>query len=244
MISVTILTKNSTRYLRRVLEALKDFAEILVLDTGSTDDTIAIAQSFSNVKVYEHPFEGFGKAHNLASSLATYDWILSLDSDEIMTADLAHEVLELSLSSNLVYSIPRNNYYRGKFIKGCGWYPDRVVRLYNRKATQFSNALVHEKVLADDLKIIPLKNPVLHFPYNSIEDFLSKMQLYSSLFAQDNRHRKASLWTAISHALFTFIKSYFIKRGFLLGSQGLEISIYNAVTVYYKYLKLRDLHTS
>ena len=241
MISVTILTKNSTRYLQRVLEALVEFDEVAILDTGSVDDTLEIAKRFSNVVIYKHEFEGFGKAHNLISSLATHDWIFSLDSDEIATPALAQEILELTLNPKCAYSISRHNYYRGKFIKGCGWYPDRVVRLYNKKTTQFSDAFVHEKVLTDNLKVISLEQPALHFPYNSIDDFLNKMQFYSSLFAKEKCGKKSSsLLHAISHGLFAFMKSYFLKRGCLLGAEGFEISAYNAITAYYKYLKLRD----
>jgi glycosyltransferase involved in cell wall biosynthesis len=241
MISVTILTKNSSRYIKQVLEALGAFPEVAILDTGSTDETLEIAKNFKNVVIYKHEFEGFGKAHNLISSLATHDWILSLDSDEIVSLEFCKEVLSLTLNPRSVYTISRHNYYRQRFIKGCGWYPDRVTRLYNRKTTQFSDAFVHEKVLSDGFTITPILSPVYHYPYNSIDDFLNKMQLYSTLFAKEKAQKtKSSLLKAISHGLFAFFKSYFLKRGILLGGEGFEISAYNAITAYYKYLKLRD----
>ncbi len=241
MISVTILTKNSSRYIEKVLSALQEFDEVAILDTGSTDNTVEIARRFPNVIVHFHTFAGFGEAHNRITALAKNDWILSLDSDEIASKDIVDEILHTELDSQCVYSFSRHNYYRGKFIKGCGWYPDTVVRLYNRSKTGFSDAYVHEKVLTEGLKVVSFKAPVLHFPYNTIDDFLSKMQLYSSLFAKDKRGKKrASLFQAISHALFSFFRCYFLKKGILLGSQGFEISAYNAITAYYKYLKLRD----
>ena len=241
MISVTILTKNSSRYIKQVLEALEPFGEVAILDTGSTDETLEIAKNFKNVVIYKHEFEGFGKAHNLISSLATHDWILSLDSDEVVSPDFCKEVLSLTLNPRSVYTISRHNYYRKRFIKGCGWYPDRVVRLYNRKATQFSDAFVHERVLSEGLKTISIDAPVYHYHYNSIDDFINKMQLYSTLFAKEKAKKKqSSLLKAISHGFFAFFKSYVLKRGILLGGEGFEISAYNAITAYYKYLKLRD----
>jgi len=243
MISVTILTKNSERYIERILEVLRTFDEVIILDTGSEDGTLAIAAKFANVTVHRHPFIGFGYSHNLASSFAKHDWILSLDSDEIPSREFIEEVLALQLDPACVYSLERHNFYRGKFIKGCGWYPDRVVRLYNRKKTQFSEDFVHEVVLSKGFKTISITAPVSHFPYRSIDDFISKLQHYSTLFAKQYEQRKpSSLPRAILHGSFAFLKSYILKRGFLYGSQGFEISVYNGITAYYKYLKLRDIN--
>jgi glycosyltransferase involved in cell wall biosynthesis len=244
MITVTILTKNSSRYIAKVLQSLQRFDEVLILDTGSTDNTLEIVKTFPNVVLHTSPFIGFGPSHNLASSLAKHDWILSLDSDEIASSEFVEEVLALSLNPMTVYTLSRHNYYRGKFIKGCGWYPDRVVRLYNRTKTQFSEALVHEAVISTGMKTQNLLGPIFHYPYNTIDDFLNKMQQYSTLFAKQYQgKKKSSVTTAIGHGLFAFLKSYFLKKGILLGSQGFEISAYNGITAYYKYLKLRDLNS-
>lgn len=241
MISVTVLTKNSRQHIHKVLSALQLFPEIIVYDTGSTDDTMTIASQFPNVTLKCAPFEGFGPTHNKASQCAKYDWILSVDSDEVMTPELATEILQLTLQDHYVYSFPRNNYYRGKWIRWCGWYPDRQVRLYNRTQTCFSDAQVHEAINVIGEKHIRLRHAVHHYPYATAADFLSKMQSYSTLFAQQNHgKRKSSLSKAIGHALFAFIKSYLIKRGFLGGSEGFEISLYNANTAFYKYVKLAE----
>jgi len=243
--SATILTKNSEKYLERILQALAPFDEILILDTGSEDSTLKIAAKFPNCRTMRHPFIGFGATHNLASSFAKHDWIFSIDSDEIPSKALLEEIFSLNLNPASCYSFCRENWYRGKLIKGCGWYPDRVVRLYNKKTTSFSEDLVHEAVKTKGLKVIPLKNPVTHYPYRSIDDFLVKMHHYSTLFARQYQHkRSSSLPRALLHSSFSFLKSYFLKRGFLYGSQGFEISFYNASTAYYKYLKLRDLNNS
>ena len=241
MISVTILTKNSERYLAKVLKALTQFNEVAILDTGSKDSTLEIAKQFSNVTIHKAPFEGFGPSHNHISQLARNDWILSIDSDEIATPELASEILSLQLDSSSVYSFCRHNFYRGRFIKGCGWYPDRVVRLYNRTKTAFSNDLVHERVLSDHMRRVDLQNPVEHYPYFTISDFLTKMQSYSTLFAEQYKGKKSSsFFKALTHGLASFLKSYILKKGFLLGSEGFEISVYNGNTAFYKYLKLRE----
>lgn len=244
-ISVTILTKNSASTLKNVLEALELFDEVLIYDNGSTDETLEIASSFRNARIEKGSFDGFGPTHNKASALAKNDWIFSVDSDEIATKQLVEEINKLKLDIRCVYSVWRKNFYRDTFVKGCGWYPDRVNRLYNKTTTRFSSDLVHEKIQSCSLHEVKLNNPLLHTPYKSIAEFLNKMQNYTSLYAtQEGGKKKSSLAIAITHGIFAFIKSYLIKRGILLGSVGLEISIYNGITSYYKYLKLREKRSS
>ncbi len=239
MISVTILAKNSQQYIHEVLSALKTFDEVLLYDTGSTDKTMEIAGSFPNVTIIEEKFIGFGPTHNNASAAAKNDWILSIDSDEVVTLELAQEIAKTTLNKDCVYSFPRNNYFNGKFIKWCGWHPDRQYRLYNRTKTHFSEAQVHESIIIENMQHIPLKSPFIHYSYASISDFLQKMQLYSDLFAKQNAGKKSSsLPKALAHGIFAFFKSYILKRGFLGGYEGFVISAYNGHTAYYKYLKL------
>jgi glycosyltransferase involved in cell wall biosynthesis len=240
VITATVLTKNSAATLLATLESLRRFPEVLILDTGSTDKTLEIGRSFPNVRIVEREFQGFGKTHNVASELAAHDWILSIDSDEILSPELGSEILLLELDSQCVYSIDRHNYFEGKHIQCCaGWYPDRIIRLYNRKSTQFSEDRVHEKIISDGFRIVPLSHALIHTPYQTIEQFLHKMQVYSTLFADQNAGVKhSSLGKAIRHGLAAFLKSYFLKRGFLGGREGFIISLYNGHTAYYKYLKL------
>lgn len=239
MITVTILTKNNEETLGSVLESVKNFDEVVLLDTGSTDTTLEFAQIYPNVKVFHSPFIGFGPLHNLAAKHASNEWILSLDSDEVLTPELAQEILSLELDSKKVYSFPFNNYFNGKHIKWCGWYPDRHIRLYNKQLTSFTNDQVHEHIQTVGLSEVKLKAPVKHYSYRSISDFLQKMETYSNLFAQQNaQKKKSSLSKALFHGGFAFIKSYVIKRGFLGGKEGYIISLYNAQTTFYKYLKL------
>lgn len=239
-ITVTILTKNAADTLTATLESCRFFSEVLIFDTGSTDQTLEIAKRYPNVRIVERSFCGFGPAHNEASELSSYDWILSIDSDEIMTPELAEEILSLELVSDQVYSLHRCNYFQGKWIRYCsGWYPDWNVRLFHRKQTHFTNALVHEAVQTEGKQVVFLKGKLLHTPYRSVEQLLMKMQHYSSLFAEQNKEiKQASLKTALFHGVGAFLKNYFLKRGFLGGKEGFIISLYNAQTTYYKYLKL------
>lgn len=247
-ISVTILCKNSSRYLVEVLQALQRFDQVLIYDNGSTDDTIAIAQRFSNVTVKIGDFLGFGPTHNIASALAKHDWILSIDSDEVISSELVEEIaclLQADGGVNFVCSIPRNNYYNGRWIRWCGWYPDRQWRLYNRTATRFSEQYVHEGVVVAGLEKLQLHSPMKHYSYADTKDFLAKMQHYSELFAKQNCGKKSSsVWSAIAHGAFAFFKSYILKRGVLGGYEGFVISVYNGNTAFYKYLKLREYNRS
>lgn len=244
MISVTILTRNCEQTLRPTLQSLKSFSEVIVWDTGSTDSTLEIAKEFPNVKTVTGTFVGFGPTHNLASSQASHDWILSIDSDEVLSPELIDEIQQLKLNEDQVYSLNRKNFFNKKWIRWCGgWHPDRVVRLYHRQKTHFSDAQVHEKIISNHLKVVELNSSLLHTPYRNMSDFLSKMQTYSTLFAEQNRQKKSScIWKAILHGWQAFIKSYFFKRGFLGGKEGFIISAYNGHTAFYKYLKLMEVN--
>jgi glycosyltransferase involved in cell wall biosynthesis len=237
-----MLTKNSEKTLTQTLESLKTFAEVIVLDTGSTDKTLEIASQFSNVSLHKAPMTGFGDLHNKAASLSSHDWILSIDSDEVLSDELVKEIHALALDPIYIYAIRRDNYFNGKKMRCCaGWHPDWVARLYNREKTQFSSDAVHEKVIG--CKVIQLRCPMKHVPYRSSSDFLSKMQTYSTLFALQHRgKKKSSLTKAILHSLAAFCKNYFLCRGILGGREGFVISLYNAQTTYYKYLKLAELN--
>lgn len=241
MISVTILTKNSERTLEKTLNSTRCFKDVVILDSGSEDRTLEIAKTYPNVQVHTSPLKGFGVSHNLASSLACFDWIFSLDSDEVLSDALIEEIMHLSPDPSQVYLVERQNYFNGKRIKGCsGWFPDWVARLYHRKTTRFSNDLVHEKILSDQLQRKPLKNPLLHTPYLEICDFLDKMQQYTTLSAEQSKQRTPPFWKILLHSWFAFFKSYILKKGFLAGREGYIISVYNSHTAFYKYLKLEE----
>jgi len=241
-ISVIILTKNSERYLIKCLDALEKFDEIIVLDNGSTDQTLNFAKMYSNVKIVEHPFIGFGPLKNIGITHCSHDWILSIDSDEVLTIDLFEEIQNLRPSSHTIYQILRKNHYNGKLIESCGWGNDWVMRLFNKHTSCFNNQAVHESlILNENIKIQKLKYPILHYPFNNAEQLIDKMQKYSSLYAKDWKGKKISSPTkAFIRALFTFIKNYIFQKGFLDGYEGFLISVSNANGTFYKYIKLYE----
>ena len=242
-VSATVLTKNSERHLVRVLDALRGFDEVVVLDNGSKDETLAIAVEYANVSVYHHPFEGFGKLKNLAAAKARNDWIMNIDSDEILSDELMNSLQEIDFSkTNRIYTVSRLNHYRGRPIRGCGWYPDIVPRLYHRNHTAFADVPVHERIkIQSDSQLTALSGDLLHYSYESAGELLTKMQFYSDLYASRYRGKKSATMTqAIMHGAFAFFKSYVLKKGFLYGSDGWVISASIAANSYYKYVKLKE----
>lgn len=243
-ISVIILTKNSSLHISDCLNALEDFNEIIIIDNGSSDDTLDIAKTFNNVVVYTNEFIGFGALKNLAISHTNNDWLLAIDSDEILSAELNTEIHQQTLDNNCIYNIKRHNYYNGKHLNCCGWDNDWVLRLFNKNSTKFNDNQVHESLITGSLKQQKLTNHINHYPYQDTNHLLAKLQHYSSLWAQDKhkQNRNSSIIIATTKAIFAFIKFYIIKKGFLNGNIGLLISSYNAHHVFYKYAKLAELN--
>ncbi len=242
-ISATILTKNSEALLAEVLDALAWCDEVVVFDTGSTDATLAIAAEFPNVTLHQltGPFPGFGRAHRMAVAVARHDWILSIDSDEVVSAELRDEILGRELDPATVYVVPFENYFNGKLITTCGWAPDRHERLFHRRATNFCESAVHERVATKNLNVVTLEQPVRHYSYRSLADFLRKMHAYAELFATQNAgRRRSSPGKAVARSVWAFGKSYVFERGFFQGAEGLVISVYKAQTVFWKYMLLHE----
>ena len=246
MISVVILTKNSSAYLERCLRVLHKFPEVIIVDNGSTDDTMEIAQQFPNVKIYEREFCGFGPLKNIGADLATNDWVLFVDSDEVLHPDLADFILNIQLDNNKVYQFYRKNYYNNMLIDGCSWDNDYVTRLFNRKVTRFNDNQVHESIITKSLTVEQIKPDsnkfIYHFPYNNTSQLMAKLEHYANLYAANNYGKKwVKLWMIPLKAIAAFIKNYFIKKGFKYGYEGFLISSYNTMGVLVKYLKLYEL---
>ena len=241
-ISVTILTRNSAKCLAECLGALVDFDEVVVLDNGSTDETMEIARRFPNVSLHEHPFIGFGPMKNLAVDRASNDWILSIDSDEVVDVSLVQEILGIQLDDSCVYEILRNNLYHGRLVNGCGWGNDRVQRLFNRRKVRFSDRMIHEGLeFGAGMRTFPLKGTLKHYAYDNAGQLIQKLQQYSTLWADERKGlRKISPLQAFISAGFAFFKYYLVKGGWRYGYEGLLISISNANGVFYKYIKLYE----
>ncbi len=241
-ISVTILAKNAQKTLQECLEALKDFDEVILLDNESSDDTQSIAQSFPNVRIYTSAFIGFGALKNLAVSYAKNDWILSIDSDEILEESTKQALATMTLQTNTIYALPRKNLYNGEWIKACGWYPDYVWRIFNKNFTRFNDNVVHESVIIpQNAHTLKLQSGIKHYAYESIYGLLEKMQRYSNLWAEQNLHRDVSMIQSIFRGSWSFFRNYFLKKGMLYGYKGFVISFCNALGTFFKYAKLYEL---
>lgn len=243
-LSVTVITKNEAENIEACLRSVRFADQIVVLDSGSTDDTLQIARSMGAEVSISPDWQGFGIQKNRALALANSDWVLSLDADERVTPELQAEIrATLEAPAFDVYSFPRLSSYCGRYMRHSGWYPDRVTRLFRRHAAQFSDDLVHEKIMTSS-KVGQLRSPLRHESFRSFEAVLDKANRYSTAGAQIllNRGKSASLGTALGHGLWTFIRTYFLRLGFLDGRMGLVLAISNAEGTYYRYLKLWLLH--
>ncbi|OGS98070.1 MAG: glycosyl transferase family 2 [Gallionellales bacterium RIFCSPLOWO2_12_FULL_59_22] len=243
-LSVILIAKNEAANLRACLEAVAWADEIVVVDSGSTDGTLDIAREFTG-KVYVHAeWPGFGKQKNRALDYASGDWVLSLDADERVTPELRAEIEAVLASPQASgYEIPRLSSFCGRFMRHSGWYPDYVLRLFRRGSGRFDDAPVHEAVRLEG-KAARLKTPLLHYSYRDFDDVLDKLNRYSSAAAavQEQRGKRGGLATAVGHGLWSFIRTYFLRAGFLDGREGFMLAVLNAEHSYYRYLKLMLLH--
>ena len=241
-ISCVIIVKNADSTIKQTLDSLNSFRDVVVYDNGSTDNTLKIIKNYENINLVQGDFSGFGPTKNKALSFAKNEWILSLDADEILSDEFINNLKNIDLDEQTIYSILRENYYKNIHVKHC-WGNDIIIRIFNRTKTQFTNEKVHEKVIDNDFKTEQIKGAVKHYPYSTITDFIIKLDRYSTIFANDNAGKKSSSpLKAILNAVFSFIKTYFFKKGFLDGYAGLVIAFSHMATNFYKYIKLYELN--
>jgi len=241
-LSAIIITRNEAHNLHDCLQSMHGLVdEIIVVDSQSTDNTVAIAQQHGAKVSQPADWPGFGPQKNRALELATCDWVFSIDADERMTPELATEIKQLLQLGdvNTAYKVPRLSFYCGKFIHHAGWQPDYVLRLFRRGTAKFSDDLVHERVVTQQ-PVHALQNHLLHYSYLNFSQVLSKVDAYSTASAKQAyaRGKRSSVAGALGHGAWAFFRTYVIRRGFLDGAHGLALSISNAETSYYKYLKL------
>lgn len=242
-ISAVVLAKNNQQTIRKTLESLQNFDNVVVYDNGSVDDTLTIIKEFSNVRLVEGEFKGFGWTKNKAVTYATYDWIIIVDSDEVIDSELLHTLQTKKLDENVVYQLNFKAFYKDIQVKYCGWNNQKIKRVYNRAVTKYNDNDVHEDIITDGLKIELLEGNMEHYSYQTISQFVQKADHYSTLFAKNNVGKKSSSpLKALLNAKYSFIKTYFFKRGFLDGYVGLVIAFSHMVTNFYKYIKLYELN--
>lgn len=239
MISAILIVKNEAHHLKDCLTSISWADEIIVVDSGSDDGSQKICKQF-NCRLLETDWPGFGPQKNRALDLATHDWIFSIDADERVSPKLRDEILKIVESTpEDGFDIPRNSTYCGRFIKHAGWTPDYVLRLFRKDKGRFSNDKVHEKVNVQG-SVSKLVNPLTHYSFDTLDQVLDKVNHYSTLGAQQlyAQGKRASLGKAIGKGIWSFIRTYFLRRGILDGREGLMLAISNAEGTYYKYAKL------
>lgn len=243
-LSVITLALNEERNIAECLESVKWADEIIVVDSGSTDKTVELAKHYTQ-HVLTVEWKGYGATKNFALDRASGEWILWLDADERVPKELAAEIQAvLRTDDSLVngYSVPRRAVFLGKWIKHCGWYPGRIIRLFRRTKSRFTESNVHEQISVEG-KIGELKNDLLHFTDPNLYHYFSKFNRYTSLAAKDlhSAGKRFSLYDILVRPPFMFFKMYIVKRGFLDGLQGFILCIVSSAYVFTKYAKLWEL---
>ena len=239
-LSVIIICKNEEEMLEDCLKSVLWADEIIIVDSGSNDQTLNIARKYTD-KVYTHTdWQGFGIQKNIALSYASKSWVLSIDADERVPQALQEEIINILQSpANTVFEIPRRSWFLGKEIHHSGWSPDYVARLFRRNQAKFSNDLVHERLLFDHAAS-RCKQSLIHYSFSNLDQVIHKMNFYSTAGAENkfNAHKKGGLGKALLHGFSSFFKTYIIKLGLLDGREGFILALANAQGSYYRYLKL------
>lgn len=246
-LSVVIITYNEVLNIERCISSVLDIAdEIIVVDSYSTDGTKEICQKYS-VSFIEKKWSGYSDQKNHAGSLASNDWIFSIDADEEVSSELKNAILSIKESEfeNVVFSVNRLTNYCGKWIRHCGWYPDTKIRIFNRNFVNWDDQIVHEELnIPGNFKIVNLKGDLNHYSYYTIGDHLRQTQKFTDLSAQQavKLGKKAGIEKLILNPVWKFMRDYVIKMGFLDGKSGFNVCRISAYATYLKYKKIRDLN--
>ena len=243
-LTVVIVAKNEARNIGDCVRSAAFADEVLVLDSNSSDDTVALARA-AGARVVSTDWPGYGPQVARGFGMAHTDWVLSLDADERITAALREEVQSAIASGRHDgYRIPRLSEFCGRFIHNSGWRPDYTLRLGRRAVAGFTDHFLHAHMTVAG-SVADLRSPLIHFSYPDLHDVLEKLDRYSSGHARDMlaRGRRGSLGKAVIHGVMAFVRTYVLRLGFLDGQRGLMLAIYNAEYTYYKYLKLMFLQS-
>ena len=241
MLSVIVITKNEEAVIGRCLASVAWADERIVVDSGSNDRTLEIAQELRAKTHVTADWPGPGPQRNRAIELASGDWILALDADEWVSAELRAEIERAmtAATGHVAYRMPRLSSYCGRQMRHGGWWPDHVSRLFRRGQARFAGGIVHDHLLAEG-SVGTLRAALLHEAFTDLEEVLQKVNSYSTWGAQTlaSHGRGAGLSTAIGHGAWAFFRTYLLRRGFLDGREGFMLAISNAEGTYYRYLKL------
>ncbi|MCB1326316.1 MAG: glycosyltransferase family 2 protein [Spirochaetales bacterium] len=247
-LSVCIITLNEQDRLPRCLDSVSFADELIVVDSGSKDETAAVARE-RGARVVKRAFEGFVIQKNFAISLARFEWVLVIDADEVVTPELARAIQEVTgrddvqANGPVAYRVARMSYYLGRWIRHSGWYPDYNIRLFRRGFASFEGGTVHETVVPMG-PVATLPGHLEHYSYGDISDHLARIDAYSTLLAQDKHRRgkRSSIPWAITKSCSKFFLTYVYRLGFLDGYAGLVIAVLGAYYNFLKYVKLWELN--
>jgi glycosyltransferase involved in cell wall biosynthesis len=242
-VTATLITFNEAANIRDALASLSWADEIIVVDSESTDHTVAIAREFTS-KVIVRPWPGYIAQKNFAAEQAAHDWIFSLDADERVTPELAAE-LKTALARNSSaagYRVPRVTFHLGRWMRSTDWYPDYQLRLYDRRRARWSGKYVHESVKADG-PVEDLQSELQHYAYRDLAHHLQTMDRYTTLAARQmfEDGRRAGLADLLVHPPAAFVRNYLLRGGIRDGVPGLIVSAMNAHYVGLKFAKLWEL---
>ncbi len=243
-LSVAIITKDEADKLPGCLQSVVFAGQIVVVDSGSKDDTAVIAAAFG-CDVFSEDWRGFGPQKQLAVDKCRHEWVLILDADERIPPETAAIIKKIVSQPPEAagYRFPRKNYFQGRWIRWAGWWPDPVVRLFRKGLGRVTPVLVHESVEVDGL-IVSLDRPIEHFTESDLSAVLKKIDRYSDFGAREAfaAGRKSTVWGAACRAQLAFLHNYFLRLGFLDGRQGFTLALTDAVNKFFKYAKLSELH--
>ena len=242
-VSVTIITLNEADHISAAIDSASWADEVVVVDSGSTDDTVAIARA-KGARIDTRGWTGYVDQKNFAAGLAAHDWILSLDADERITPALAAEIRALLISEPPArgYRVPRVTHHLGRWIRTTDFYPDFQTRLYDRRAARWKGQYVHESVIVEG-GAGQLAHELQHYSYRDLGDHLTRINHYTTLAARQMHEsgRRAGSLDLLVHPPAAFLRNYILRRGFLDGTAGLTLSIVNAYSVFLKFAKLWEL---
>jgi (heptosyl)LPS beta-1,4-glucosyltransferase len=243
-LTVTVITRNEAANIEGALESVRWADEIVVVDSHSADETVALARKY-NARIVVHDWAGYSAQRNYAAEIASNDWILALDADERVPTELAVEIQRIMREGSVHggYRMPRISYYLGRWIRGTDWYPDYQLRLYDRRVGRFNGKRVHESVELTYGRPGQLQHDLQHYPYRDISDHVTSIDHYTTLAAEEwfAEGRRTNAIEFAVHPPIAFLRNYVARRGFRDGAAGFLISILNSYYVFLKVLKLWEL---
>jgi glycosyltransferase involved in cell wall biosynthesis len=242
-LGVAIITKNAALRLAQCLDSVAFADDIVVLDSGSTDATRDIARAHGARVLETSDWPGFGPQKNRALDALATDWVLSIDADEVVSPELAASIrATIAAPQADVYAVDRLSSFCGAWIRHSGWYPDWIARLFRRGKARFSDDLVHERLVfnASEASAQRLTGKLLHYSYEDFDAVLRKLDAYSGAGARQRAAsgKGGSFGKAVARGAWAFVRTYVLRAGFLDGRAGFQIAVFNAETVYYRFLKL------